>query len=308
MLPYLSVSEYYKSLFGEKVYKIALDAGCTCPNRDGTKGVGGCIFCSPSGSGDFTFGSNLSIAEQIAKAKVLVSNKIKTNKFLAYFQNFTNTYGNEEELLQKYNEALAEPGIVGIIIGTRPDCISNSILSKISKIAEKTYVSIELGFQTSNENSANYIRRHFTNQDYTNAIERIKSHSSKIHIVTHIIFGLPGETQSDMLASVQFAVNAKTDGLKIALLHVLRGTDLAKDYENKKFECMSQSEYFETLKKALQIVPKNVVIHRLTGDGPKSLLIAPLWTANKKAVHNAMNKYLKILKTFCHIAFFFHIK
>ena len=289
---FYSANEYYKELFGSKVYKIALNLGTTCPTRDGAKDTRGCIFCSNAGSGDFAF-------SDLERAKSLVSKKIKSGerKFLAYFQSFTNTYGKtheeEKKLVEKYKAVLKDSEIVGIVIGTRPDSISDWILAEIGKIAENHYVSIELGFQTSNENTASYIRRHFTNQEYFDAIKRIKATNQKIHVVTHLIFGLPFETENDMLDSVKTAIKAQTDGIKIALLHVLKNTDLATDFHKGKFSVMEKEEYFEILGKALSIIPENVVIHRLTGDGPKSLLIAPLWTSNKKDVMNSMNKYFE---------------
>lgn len=287
---FYSANEYYKKLFGCKVYKIALNLGTTCPTRDGTKDRRGCIFCSNAGSGDFAF-------SDLERAKSLVSKKIKSGgkKYLAYFQSFTNTYGKtpeeEKKLVEKYKAVLEDKEIVGIVIGTRPDSISDWILAEIGKIAEKHYVSIELGFQTSNVKTSEYIRRHFSNQDYFDAIKRIKATNQKIHVVTHLIFGLPFETEADMLDSVKTAIKAQTDGIKIALLHVLKNTDLATDFENHTFSVMEKEEYFEILGKALSIIPKNIVIHRLTGDGPKNQLIAPLWTGNKKEVMNSMNKY-----------------
>ena len=289
---FYSANEYYKELFGCKVYKIALNLGTTCPTRDGTKDRRGCIFCSNAGSGDFAF-------SDLERAKSLVSKKIKSGekKYLAYFQSFTNTYGKtpeeEKKLVEKYKAVLEDKEIVGIVIGTRPDSISDWILAEIGKIAENHYVSIELGFQTSNVKTSEYIRRHFSNQDYFDAIKRIKATNQNIHVVTHLIFGLPFETEADMLDSVKTAIKAQTDGIKIALLHVLKNTDLATDYENHTFSVMEKEEYFEILGKALSIIPKNIVIHRLTGDGPKNQLIAPLWTANKKDVMNSMNKYFE---------------
>ena len=295
---FYSVSDFYKKKFGCKVYKISLDAGCTCPNRDGTKSFGGCIFCSGSGSGDFAADKNLSIAEQIIQAKQRVLSKNKDGKFIAYFQNFSNTYGNPSELSQKYNEAIAQEDVVGISIATRPDCLNDEILNEIAKLVDKTFVSIELGFQTSKNDSVAYIRRFFSNEEYLLAIKKIKSVSMNIHVVTHLIFGLPNETEQDMLNSVKFVVDAKSDGIKIALLHVLEGTDLAIDYKNNAFSCLEMEEYFKILGNALKIIPNDIVIHRLTGDGPKKILIAPLWTAQKKVVYNAMNKYFDEIDLF----------
>ena len=306
-MTYTSVSEYYKKIFGRKIYKITLDAGCTCPNRDGTKAVGGCIFCAAAGSGDFAAERNFSISEQIEKAKKLVANKIKNideskSNYIAYFQNFTNTYGDENSLIKKYREALENPQIAGIAIGTRPDCVGQSILEKIHDLTKehfmdgntvgRKYFSIELGLQTSNEKSAGYIRRHYSNEDYIDAVKRIKEINPDIHIVTHIIFGLPGEDENVMLETVRFALKTGTDGLKLQVLNVLKGTDLAKDYEEGKFKVLEMDEYFSILKKALSIIPSDIVMHRLTGDGAKNILIEPQWIANKRKVMNDLKKFL----------------
>lgn len=289
-MSYYSVGEFYKEKFGSKVYKIAIDAGCTCPTRDGTKGNKGCIFCSANGSGDFVPSKKLSISEQIKQAKEIIQKKVKKEiKYIAYFQNFTNTYGDEKLLVQKYNEAINCENVCGISIATRPDCISASILKEIAALCKKTFVTIELGFQTSKEESADYIRRGFSNQEYLEAVKRIHQADSRIHVVTHLIFGLPGETHDDMMNSVKFCLNAKTDGIKFTVLYVLKGTDLEKDYQAGKFDVLEMDEYFALLKSALELIPPKIVIHRLTGDGPKKLLIAPMWTANKKNVLNAIN-------------------
>ena len=307
-MKYYSVNEYYKKTFGHKVYKLSLDAGCTCPTRDGTKGTGGCIFCSASGSGEFSADRNLSITEQIEKAKLLVQHKIKNENlssanYIAYFQNFTNTYGDENSLIQKYTEALKNPSIAGISIATRPDCLSQSILKKINELSktefpvllkkQQKHFSIELGLQTSCQKSVKYINRRYQNDEYTDAVLRIKKINPDIHIVTHIIFGLPDETEEDMLNSVKFAVNAGTDGIKIQVLNVLKGTRLEEEYLKTKFHIMQIDEYFELVKKALKIIPPETVIHRLTGDGAKRLLIEPKWVSDKKFVlNNFLNKIL----------------
>ena len=293
----MTVSAFYKSIFGKKVYKISLDAGCTCPNRDGTIGTGGCIFCSNSGSGDFVPSKNLSITKQIEEAKKLVENKMKNqsenqNEYIAYFQNFTNTYGNISKLSAKWNEALSCSQIVGLALGTRPDCLGDEVLQVLAQLADKAFLQVELGFQTSNEISSKYIRRGFSNKIYFDAVKRIKNANPKIHIVTHVIFGLPGETEVDMLQTVKDVVNAKSDGIKITSLYILKDTDLATDYFNNKFEPIKMDEYFNLIEKALQIIPKNMVIHRLTGDPPKSLLIEPTWTTDKKRTLNIVNNIL----------------
>lgn len=304
-----SVSDFYKKIFGAKVYKISLDAGCTCPVRDGLLDTRGCIFCSQKGSGDFVPSRALTIPKQIEEAKKLVESKMskldKSNKqassqdshfqssghkYIAYFQNFTNTYGNLEDLRQKWEEAVNYPGIVGLALGTRPDCLSPECLEVLAALAEKTFVQVELGFQTSNENTANYIRRHFKNEVYSSAVEALHKANPIIHVVTHIIFGLPGETEQDMMNTVRYVVAAGTDGIKIMNLYVLKNTDLALDYEGGLFKALDFEEYLELLKQALSIIPENIIIHRLTGDPPKSQLIAPEWVTDKKRVLNALKK------------------
>lgn len=277
------VSDYYKNLFGTKVYKLTFDAGCTCPTRDGTKGTRGCIFCSQSGSGEFTvpFDDNRSI----------VPNRFKgADTFIAYFQNFTNTYGDLKTLSAKWHKALSYEGIKGLALGTRPDCLGDDVLEELARISDEHFVQLELGFQTSNEASAEYIRRGFTNDVYFDAVARIHKMTPKVHVVTHVIFGLPGETEADMMNSVKAAIDAGTDGIKIMCLYVLKDTDLAIEYQQGKFEVLQMDEYFELLKKALTIIPDSVIIHRLTGDPPKATLIAPKWTTDKKRVMDAVKK------------------
>ncbi|MCQ2579267.1 MAG: TIGR01212 family radical SAM protein [Treponemataceae bacterium] len=297
-MTYRSVSEFYKEKFGCKVYKISLDAGCTCPTRDGTKGEGGCIFCSASGSGDFAANRNLPIEEQIEQAKQKVASKLNkgSGKFIAYFQNFTNTYGDINRLEKLWFKAASSKDIVGVAIATRPDCLAQPALDAISRLSKITFTSIELGLQTTNEKSINYIRRNFENSVYDQAVKKLHDISKKIHVVTHVIFGLPGETEKDMIETVKHAVKAGTDGIKITVLHVLKNTDLAEDYLEHKFECLSMEQYFELLAKALKVIPPEVVVHRLTGDGAKNILIAPLWTADKKKVHNSLRTFLENYK------------
>lgn len=291
---FYSASQYYQEIFGSKVYKISLDAGCTCPNRDGTKGFGGCIFCSASGSGDFAADRDFSIRSQVEQAKKIVSLKLKkgTKKsYIAYFQNFSSTYGDEAELLGKYKEALGCPEVSGLALGTRPDCISEKMLENLAALSEKYYLSIELGFQSSKAESVKYMRRMYENSVFLDCVKRIKSKAPKIHVVAHLIFGFPGESGQDMLNSVEYVLAAGADGIKISVLHVLRGTDLAKDFENGFFSCLEEDEYFRLVGRALEIIPENIVVHRLTGDGVKKILVAPLWTGNKREVLNSMKKY-----------------
>lgn len=291
---FYSANQYYKEIFGSKVYKISLDAGCTCPNRDGRKGFGGCIFCSASGSGDFAASRNVSINEQVEQAKKIVSSKVKARQkicYIAYFQNFTSTYGDEKVLLEKFNAVLNCENVCGLAVGTRPDCISEKMLKNLAELSEKKYLSIELGFQSSKLETVKYIRRMYENSVFLDCVRRIKAEAPKIHIVAHLIFGLPGEAKEDMMNSVRYAVDSGIDGIKISVLHVLEGTDLAKDYKNGFFRCLEKDEYFELLADALEIIPEELVVHRLTGDGAKKILVAPLWTANKRDVLNSMSRY-----------------
>lgn len=322
---FMTVSEYYKSIFGQKVYKLSLDAGCTCPTRDGTLGTGGCIFCSASGSGDFTASRQFSISQQVEQAKALLAPKLKGREvqYIAYFQNFTNTYGDIPQLKKKWQEALQCPGVVGLSLGTRPDCLGEEVLQALGEICEpggrfswssepggrfsrsceqegqtlqpdlepggrfsKPFLQIELGLQTSSQGSAQYIRRGFSNQTYVNAVKALHQLNPSIHVVTHIIFGLPGEFRQQMLDSVKFAVDSGTNGIKITNLYVLKGTDLCRDYEAGKVKCLEMEEYFDIVREAVGMLPPGVVIHRLTGDPPKALVVAPMWCCNKKMTMN----------------------
>lgn len=290
---FYSANDFFRSVFSRKVYKISIDAGCTCPNRDGSKGWGGCIYCSSSGSGDFSQNKDLSVSEQIENAKKLVSGKISSPAYLAYFQNYTNTYGDINVLYEKFKEASVCPDVVGVVIATRPDCMSDEVVSAIKKLSESTFVMIEFGFQTSREKSVWYINRCYENKELDDAVKRLKISCPDIHVVCHVIFGLPSETAEDMLSSVRYVLNAGADGIKISLLHVLKDTALAVDYEKGLFRCMEKDEYFRILGYVLEHIPEDIVIHRVTGDGSKRVLIAPLWTGDKKKVLNSMMKYFR---------------
>lgn len=287
-MEYYSFNQYLKDTFGCKVYKISINAGFTCPNRDGTLGTRGCIFCSKGGSGDFAESSTLSVTEQIESGKQRVSKKIKSGKYIAYFQAFTNTYAPIDVLAEKYCEAINHPDIVGISIATRPDCLGEEVLTLLSEINKIKPVFVELGLQTIHEKTAEYIRRGYPLSVYDNAIKALKK--TGINTVVHLIIGLPNESREEMLESVEYACKSGADGIKLQLLHILKGTDLADDYFSGKFETLSMEEYLSIIKDCVEIIPKNVVIHRLTGDGPKKDLIAPLWSADKKSVLNALNK------------------
>ena len=289
-MKYTTLNNYLKERFGEKVYKIALNGAFTCPNRDGTIDTRGCIFCSKGGSGDFAESPDLTITEQIENGKKRLEKKIKNGKYIAYFQAFTNTYAPVERLRTIYEEAINHPDIVALSIGTRPDCLGDDVLALLDELNKIKPIFVELGLQTINEDTAKYIRRGYTLEVYDKAVADL--HKIGINVVTHIILGLPNESKEDMLNSVKYACKV-TDGIKLQLLHILKGTDLAKDYEQGKFEVLTLEQYTEIIKECVQIIPENVVIHRLTGDGAKKDLIAPLWSADKKTVLNKINRALK---------------
>ena len=289
MPSYLTLNEHYRRLFGCKVYKLSIDAGFTCPNRDGTIGHGGCIFCGGDGSGAFAE-SGCDILSQLEHAKQRVEAKNKGGKYIAYFQSFTNTYGPVEKLERLYREALAPEEVVGLAIGTRPDCLGKDVVELLKVLHRETYISVELGLQTVHKSSAEYILRGYDTGVYFDAVRRLKE--AGIEVVTHIILGLPGETPEMAAETTRQAVAAGTDGVKFHLLHVLQGTDLAADYEAGKFRCLELEEYAHWLKMCLAEVRPEVVVHRITGDGAKKDLIAPLWSGDKKRVLNYLNKYL----------------
>ena len=288
-MKYTTLNSYLKERFGCKVYKVALDGGFTCPNRDGTLDTRGCIFCSAGGSGDFAEDRSLSITEQIERGKARVSAKTKDGKYIAYFQAFTNTYAPVDVLRAKYTEAISHPDIVALSIATRPDCLGDEVLELLYEMNRIKPVFVELGLQTIHEKTAEYIRRGYPLSCYDKAVEKL--HDIGINVVTHLIIGLPFESKEDMLKSVEYVCRV-TDGIKLQLLHILKGTDLVKEYENKKFEALTLEEYTDIIVDCVKIIPDSVVIHRLTGDGAKRDLVAPLWSGDKKRVINTINKAL----------------
>jgi len=290
-MEYLSFSKYLKDKFGQKVYKISLDGGFTCPNRDGTTGTRGCIFCSKGGSGDFAESREMSITEQIESGKKKVEKKIKSGKYIAYFQAFTNTYAPVEILRQKYEEAINHPDIVALSIATRPDCLGDDVLRLLDEMNKIKPVFVELGLQTIHQKSAKYIRRGYDLSVYDKAVRDLKKIG--VNVVVHVILGLPNESENDMLETVKYVCESGANGIKLQLLHVIDGTDLAKDYEKGLFKTLEFDEYVNFIVKCVKIIPKDIVIHRLTGDGAKKDLIAPLWSADKKRVLNAINKALR---------------
>ncbi len=290
-MEYLSFNKYLKDKFGQKVYKISLDGGFTCPNRDGKTGTRGCIFCSKGGSGDFAESREMSITEQIESGKKKVEKKIKSGKYIAYFQAFTNTYAPVEILRQKYEEAINHPDIVALSIATRPDCLGDDVLKLLDEMNKIKPVFVELGLQTIHQKSAKYIRRGYDLSVYDKAVRHLKKIG--VNVVVHVILGLPNESENDMLETVKYVCESGANGIKLQLLHVIDGTDLAKDYKKGLFKTLEFDEYVNLIVKCVKIIPKDIVIHRLTGDGAKKDLIAPLWSADKKRVLNAINKALR---------------
>ncbi|MCC8016552.1 MAG: TIGR01212 family radical SAM protein [Clostridiales bacterium] len=287
-MKYYSFNQYLKDTFGTKIYKISINAGFTCPNRDGKLDARGCVFCSKGGSGDFAESPHLSVARQIEKGKERVKNKIKSGKYIAYFQAFTNTYAPVKILKEKFYEAINHPDIAAVSIATRPDCLPDDVIDLLNELNKIKPVFIELGLQTIHEKSAEYIRRGYELSVYDEAVKKLKK--INVNIVTHIIIGIPGEKKEDIVKSVDYVCKSGTNGIKLQLLHVLKGTDLAEDYEKGTFETLSMEEYLDILKACIKIIPQNTVIHRLTGDGPKKDLISPMWSADKKRVLNAVNR------------------
>ncbi len=290
-MEYLSFNKYLKDKFGQKIYKISLDGGFTCPNRDGKTGTRGCIFCSKGGSGDFAESREMSITEQIENGKKRVEKKIKSGKYIAYFQAFTNTYAPVETLRQKYEEAINHHDIVALSIATRPDCLGDDVLRLLDEMNKIKPVFVELGLQTIHQKSAKYIRRGYDLSVYDKAVRDLKKIG--VNVVVHVILGLPNESENDMLETVKYVCESGANGIKLQLLHVIDGTDLAKDYEKGLFKTLEFDEYVNLIVKCVKIIPKDIVIHRLTGDGAKKDLIAPLWSADKKRVLNAINKALR---------------
>ncbi|QQY79593.1 hypothetical protein EDD65_11051 [Keratinibaculum paraultunense] len=288
---YHTLNYELRKQFGKKVMKLSLDGGFTCPNRDGTIGCRGCIFCGEEGAGEFTGSRNLSIKEQIEEQKRLLSNKWNTDKYIAYFQNFTNTYSSIEDLKKKYYEALSQDGVVGLAIATRPDCLSKDVLELLANINQKTYLWVELGLQTIHERTSNFIRRGYPLKIYNKAIQELKD--KNIKIVTHLIFGLPGESREDILNSVRYVADTNTWGVKFHLLYIQKGTDLYEYYIKNPFPILSREEYISLVVDGLEMLPEEMVIHRLTGDGKKNLLYKPKWSLDKLRVLSGIDKELK---------------
>ncbi|MBS7007822.1 TIGR01212 family radical SAM protein [Anaerostipes sp.] len=288
---YYSLDRYLKQTFGEKIYKISLDGGFTCPNRDGTLGTRGCIFCSEGGSGDFASDSSLSVTEQIEDGIRLVEGKSNARKFIAYFQAFTNTYAPVEKLNRIYREALSHEKIIGLSIGTRPDCLPPGVLDLLTELNKIKPVFVELGLQTIHEDTAQRIRRGYPLSCFNQAVDKL--HNRGINIVVHLILGLPGESEEKMLESVRYLNRLPVDGVKLSLLHVLKNTDLGVLYEKDPFYVYELDDYVSLVIRCIEELREDIVIHRLTGDGPRDLLIAPRWTLHKRKVLNEIARRMK---------------
>ena len=284
------LSAHYREKFGCKVYKLSLDAGFTCPNRDGTLDTRGCIFCS--GSAEFASDRNVPITQQLEQAKARVRAKNQNGKYIAYFQSYTNTYAPVQQLRRLFYEAIAPEEILGLAVATRPDCLQPEVISLLAELNRSKPVSVELGLQTIHEKTARYIRRGYRTEVYYDAVKQLKA--AGLEVVTHIILGLPGETAQMAVQTTEAAVAAGTDGVKFHLLHVLRGTDLADAYAAGEFSCLTLEEYGDILVQCVSRLREDTVVHRITGDGAKRDLIAPLWSGDKKRVLNYLYPLLDI--------------
>ena len=289
--PYHSLDYMLRERFGEKVYKVTLNGGMSCPNRDGKLGTRGCIFCSAGGSGDFAADSSLSITEQIDRQISILSAKRPIHKYIAYFQAFTNTYAPVEYLEKIFTEALAHPGIAALSIGTRPDCLGEDVVTLLSRLNRQKPVWVELGLQTIHEKTAAYIRRGYPLSCFEDAVRRLRKED--LEVIVHTILGLPGESTQDILNTMEYLNHQDIQGIKLQLLHVLRGTDLASDYEKGLFCTYERDEYISLVISCLEHLRPDIVIHRITGDGPKDLLISPLWASRKREVLNLLHHQMK---------------
>lgn len=285
--PYYSLNSYLKNTYGKKLYRLALDGGMTCPNRDGTLGTRGCIFCSRGGSGEFTPSRQLTITQQIGAAKQIIGKKQKSGPYIAYFQAFTNTYAPVDYLEHIFMEAITHPEIAILSIATRPDCLSDEVLALLSRLNCLKPVWIELGLQTILESSALFIRRGYPLSVFESALTKLQKLS--IPVIVHVILGLPHESREDMLSTISYLSTSGIHGIKLQLLYVLKDTDLADYYEKGNFDVLSFEEYIDILIDAVELLSPEIVIHRLTGDGPQKLLIAPLWSLQKWNILNTLH-------------------
>lgn len=287
-----TLNAYLRDRFGCKVYKISLNGGFTCPNRDGKIDTRGCIFCSAGGSGEFASDPKDSVTKQIEDAKKRVAKKTKDGKYIAYFQAYTGTYAPVERLRALYTEALNHSDVVALSIATRPDCLNPEVLQLLDEMNKIKPVWVELGLQSIHEKTAAYIRRGYALDVYDKAVEELRKRN--IEVIVHVILGLPGEKREEMLQTVKYVCDSGATGIKLQLLHILKGTDLAKEYEAGNLQVLSEDAYIDILKECVKLIPEDVVIHRFTGDGDKNLLLAPLWSANKKHVLNRINREILV--------------
>lgn len=290
---YRSLSYFLKEKFGEKTMKISLDGGFSCPNRDGTLSYKGCIFCSEKGSGDFAGSRCKSITDQFTDIKEMMNKKWAKGKYIAYFQAFTNTYDTLDNLRIKYTEAINLPDVVGLAIATRPDCLDEEKVKLLSEISKKVFLFIELGLQTSNENTAKIINRGYENRVYEDSMALLRKYS--IPSVTHVIFGLPSEKREDMIESVKYIVKNKSWGIKFHLLHLMKNTPLVNLYDEGKLTFLEREEYIDLICESIGLLSNDMCVHRLTGDSPRDLLIGPMWSLKKWEILNAIDKRLKDL-------------
>lgn len=289
--PYNNLNYFLREKFGEKVFKISLDAGFSCPNRDGNISTIGCTFCSERGSGDFAGDREFSIEKQFIDIREMMSQKWKGDKYIAYFQAYTNTYGELEELKAKYDEAVNQEGVVALAIATRPDCLDEDIINLIKSYEDKVYTWIELGLQTSNDRTARMINRGYELNVFEDALNRLRENN--IDVVAHVIFGLPLETKEDMLETVDYLAHKDIQGIKLHLLHLMKNTPMVKQYEQGVLKFIEMDEYVELIGEAISMLPENIVIHRITGDAPRDLLIGPMWSLKKWEVMNAIHKNME---------------
>lgn len=294
MKHYYSLNEYLRGRFGCKVYKLSLDGGFTCPNRDGTLDTRGCIFCSGRGSGEFAVSSGEDVAAALERAKTFVGPKAPDCKYIAYFQSFTGTYAPLERLERLYRAAIAPEDILGLSVATRPDCLGDGVIELLTHINRIKPVWVELGLQTVHEDTARYIRRGYELPVFDDALRRLKA--AGLQVVVHMIIGLPGETDSMIYETARYIGRSGAHGVKFQLLHVQQGTDLAEDYRQGLFDTLSMEEYARLLAGCIKRIPPETVVHRITGDGDKRILIAPLWSGDKKRVLNYVNQYFDSIR------------
>ena len=287
---YHSLNYFLRNKFGEKIYKISLDGGFTCPNRDGKVAKGGCTFCSARGSGDFAGSRILSITEQFADRKEMMEKKWKDGKYIAYFQAYTNTYAPVEELRKKYEEALAQKNVIALSIATRPDCLDDDILDYLEELNKKTYLWVELGLQTINDKTARNFNRGYDFETFDSSLKKLQERG--IEVVVHTIFGLPGETKEDMLKTVDYVAHSGAQGVKFHLLHLMQGTKMVEQYESGELQLLSKEDYIDLICKGIAMIPEEMVVHRLTGDAPRQSLIGPMWSLKKWEVLNDIAKAL----------------